>query len=187
MNLAEKIIDNERKQLTSENRKLVGLRLKELVYAFPKQTLEVLHKTGVSVGAILPPHIVYAVVVKHLPSNAELRESVGKMILEMDGYSSADGQGWQLVGGALAAVGSVLSGIGRGQTQQTTTDADKQAQLAQQQLDLERAKRTRQMWLFIGGSALVILILILGIRAYNKSKVIPVSVPKVPVSKLSPQ
>jgi hypothetical protein len=180
MNLAEKILENERKQLTEENRKLVSVRLKELVYAFPKQTLEVLHKTGVSVGGILPSPVMYAVVVKNLPINSELREAVGKMILEMDGYSSADGQGWQLVGGALAAVGSVLSGIGRGQTQQTNTDAEKQAQLAQQQLDLERAKRTRQMWLFIGISALAVLLIILGIRAYNKSKAIPKVIPPSP-------
>jgi hypothetical protein len=186
MNLAAKIIENERKQLPDENRKLVGLRLKELVYAFPKQTLEVLHKTGVAVSTILPSPVLYAIVVKNLPSNSELREAVGQMLLEMDGYSSADGsQKWQLVGGALAAVGSVLSGIGRGQTQQNNTEADKQAQLAQQQLDLERAKRNRQMWLIIGISTVVLIAVILGIKAFNKSKALPL--PEVPVSQLTAQ
>lgn len=170
MKLAETILSNERQQLAEENKKLIRLRLKELVYAFPKETLEVLHKTGVQIGAILPPAVVYAVVIKHLAGNSELREAIAKMLLEADGYSSADGQGWQLVGGALSAVGSVLSGIGRSQNQQVETDAEKQAELMQQQLDLERAKRTRQTWIIIGISAIVLVAIILGVRAYMKSK-----------------
>jgi hypothetical protein len=171
MKLAETILDNERNQREAENNKLVRTRLKELVYAFPKETLEILHKTGVSVGVNLPSPLMYAVVVKHVATNSQLRESIAKMLLEADGYSSADGQVWQMVGGALSAVGSVLGGIGRGQKEQSDTDAEKQAQLMQQQLDLERAKRTRQTWLIVGISVVVIVAVILGIRAYQKSKV----------------
>lgn len=182
MKLAETILDNERNQKGAENSKLVRTRLKELVYAFPKETLEILHKTGVPVGVALPSPVMYAVVVKHLATNSELREGIARMLIEADGYSSADGAVWQMVGGALSAVGSVLGGIGRGQKEQSDSDAEKQAQLMQQQLDLERAKRNRQMWLIIGISAVVIIALILGIRAYQKSKVAV----KAPTPKLQP-
>lgn len=170
MKLGETILDNERNQKGAENSKLVRTRLKELVYAFPKETLEILHKTGVPVGVALPSPVLLAVVVKHLGTNSQLREAIAKMLLEADGYSSADGAVWQAVGGAVTAIGSVLSGIGRGQQQnQTDTDAEKQAQLMQQQLDLEQAKRKRQMWLIIGISVVVIAAAIVGIRAYMKS------------------
>jgi predicted nucleic acid-binding Zn ribbon protein len=175
MRLAEKILDNERKQLVEENKKLVRARLKELVYAFPKETLEVLHKTGVPVSTLLPSPVMYAIVVKHVATNSELREAIAKMLLETDGYSSANGQIWQMVGGALSAVGSVLGGIGRSQTEQTNSQAQIQAQQAQQQLELEKAKSRRQMWLYIGISAVVLIGIILGVRAFMKSKASAVS------------
>lgn len=181
MKLAETILNNERNQKGAENKALVRARLKELVYAFPKETLEILHKTGVPIGSILPSPVMYAVVVKHLVTNSQLREAIAKMLLEADGYSSADGGIWQMIGGALSAVGSVLGGIGRGQREQSDIDAEKQAQLMQQQLDLERAKRTRQMWMIIGISAVVLTAVIIGIRAYQKSKVAinPMATPKI--------
>jgi hypothetical protein len=184
MKLAETILENERNQKGAENNALVRTRLKELVFAFPKETLEILHKSGVSIGSILPSPVMYAVVVKHLATNSQLREAIAKMLLEADGYSSADGGIWQMVGGALSAVGSVLGGIGRGQKEQSDTDAEKQAQLMQQQLDLERSKRTRQMWLIIGISAVVLTAVIIGIRAYQKSKVAikPTVTPKIQMS-----
>lgn len=170
MKLAEIILENERNQKGAENNALVRTRLKELVYAFPKETLEILHKTGVPVGAILPPPVMYAVVVKHLATNSALRESIARMLLEADSYLSVDGQVWQMVGGALSAVGSVLGGIGRGQKEQSDTDAEKQAALLQQQLDNERAKRTRTTLIIVGVSLVVIVAVIVGVRAYMKSK-----------------
>ena len=170
MKLAEKILENERNQKGAENKTLVRSRLKELVYAFPKETLEILHKTGVPIGVILPPPVLFAVVVKHLASNSQLREAIARMLIEADGYASANGEIWQMVGGALSAVGSVLGGIGRGQREQSDNDAEKQAQLLQQQLDNERAKRTRQTWMIVGISVVVLIALIIGIRAYMKSK-----------------
>jgi hypothetical protein len=145
MKLAEIIIENERNQKNAENNALVRSRLKELVYSFPKETLEILHKTGVPIGTALPSPVIYAVVVKHLGSNSQLREAVARMLIEADGYSSANGEIWQMVGGAITAVGSVLSGIGRGQREQSNTDSDKQAQLLQQQLDNQQAKNKRMM------------------------------------------
>ncbi len=170
MKLAEIILENERNQKSAENSKLVRTRLKELVYAFPKQTLEILHKTGVPIGVALPPPILFAVVIKHLGSNSQLREAIAKMLIEADGYSSANGEVWQMIGGAVTAVGSVLSGIGRGQKDQSDTDSEKQAQIIQQQLDNERAKSTRVMWITIGISVVVITAIFLGVRAYLKSK-----------------
>lgn len=181
MKLAEKILENERNQRGAENKALVRSRLKELVYAFPKETLEILHKTGVPIGTVLPSPILYAVVVKHLAKNSQLREAIARMLIEADGYASANGEIWQMVGGALSAVGSVLGGIGRGQREQSEVDAEKQAQLMQQQLDLERAKRTRQTWLIVGVSVVVLIALIIGVRAYMKSKASP-SVGELPKS-----
>lgn len=176
MKLAEKVLENERNQRQAENNSLIRTRLKELVYAFPNETLEILHKTGVSVGAVLPAPVMYAVVIKHLPSNSMLREAIARMLLEADGYSSADGQTWQMIGGALSAVGSVLGGIGRGQKEQSEVDADKQQQLMQQQLDLERAKRTRQTWIWVGVAIVATIAIVIGIRAYMKSKAKPITV-----------
>lgn len=172
MTLAQKIMDNERKQLARQNKELVRQRLQNVVYAYPKQVIEVLHKTGVSVGAVLPSPVLYAVVVKNLSTNSELRDTIAKMILETDGYSSADGQGWQLVGGALAAVGSVLSGIGRGKTEQASADSQlqKENQQLQQQIDMANAQRQRTMWLTIGIAAVVITAIVWALIAYKNKK-----------------
>lgn len=185
MKLAETIIENERNQKNTENTALVRSRLKELVYSFPKETLEILHKNGLPIGAVLPPPILFAVVVKHLGSNSQLREAIAKMLIEADGYSSANGEVWQMVGGAVTAVGSVLSGIGRGQREQSDTDADKQAQLLQQQLDNQQAKNKRIMWITIGISVIIITAILLGARAYLKSKpALKVDAKPAPVPKL---
>jgi len=174
MSLAEKLIENERTKQCEESKKLVLARLKDLVYAFPEQVQEVLHKTGVPITGNLPTSVKYAIVIKHLDRNSALRESIAKMLLEMDGYSSADGQGWQLVGGAMSAVGSVLAGIGRGQTKQAETDNSAQVDQMQQQLETERAKQKRQLWMFAGILLLTIVTILLIVRAMNK-KAVPAS------------
>ncbi|MNE51676.1 hypothetical protein D3C80_1463130 [compost metagenome] len=46
----------------------------------------------------------------------------------------------------------------------------------QQQLDNERAKRNRQTWMWVGIGLVVIIAIILGFRAYMKSKAKPVTV-----------
>lgn len=178
MKLAEKLLENERTKQVEQSKKLVLTRLKDLVYAFPEQVEEVLYKTGIPVSGNLPQSVKYAIVIKHLDSNSLLRESIAKMLLEMDGYSSADGQGWQLVGGAMSALGSVLGGIGRSQTKQAETDNSAQLDQMQQQLDNNQAKHNRQMWLFVGGAIVAIVIVILVMRAmYKKSASVATSLP----------
>lgn len=173
MKLAETILDNERKEQTEQNLQLVRIKLKELVFAYPNEVVQVLHKTGVSVSTVLPPNILYAILVKNLAGNSELREAIAKTLLEQDSYAYADGQGWQIIGGSLSALGSVLAGIGRGQTEQSNSDAKIQQEMIQQQLDLEKAKRVRTTWLIIGISAVVLIGVIVGLRAYMKSKATP--------------
>lgn len=173
MKLAQTILDNERKEQTEQNIQLVRIKLKELVSAYPNEIVQVLHKTGVAVSTVLPTNILYAVLVKNLAGNSELREAIAKTLLEQDSYAYADGQGWQIVGGSLSALGSVLAGIGRGQNEQSNADAKMQQEMIQQQLDLEKAKRVRTTWLIIGISAVVLIGVIVGLRAYMKSKATP--------------
>lgn len=187
MILADKILENERNQKFDENKALVLKRLKELVYAFPNETLQVLRKTGIPVNGLLPSPVLFAVVVKNLDKNSQFREAIANMLLEADTYANANGQGWQVVGGVVSALGSVLSGIGRGQTQQTTTDSDKQAQIIQQQLDAERAKRTRNTWIIIGISVVTITAVIIGIKAYYNNVTAQKAAIKNPAIKTVPQ
>ncbi len=175
MKLAQIILENERKKQNEKNRLLIRIRLKELVYAYPDEVTEVLQKTGVAVSAILPPSVLLAVVVKHIANNSELREVISKMLLELDGYASADGQTWQAIGGAVSAIGSVLSGIGRSQGQQTVSDAELQKiQLQKQQEEEERkarARRTRNIVIGISISVVVIVGIILLVRHFKKAKI----------------
>lgn len=174
MKLAEIILENERNKQDSKNRSLVRIRLKELVYAYPGEVAEVLQKTGVAVSAVLPPSVLLAIVIKHIANNSELREVISKMLLELDGYASADGQGWQLIGGAVSAIGSVLSGIGRGQGQQAMSEAQLQQMQIQKQQEQEekeaRARKTRNIVIGIAISAVVIVGIILLVRHFKKAK-----------------
>lgn len=170
MKLAQVILENERQNQGEKNKQLVRLRLKELVYAFPKEVTQVLHNSGVAVSGILPSAILLAVVTKNLHKNSLLREAIGKMLLEIDGYASAEGGTWQLVGGALAAIGSVLTGVGRSQTQQADSDAAAQQQQMQQQLELERAKRRRTTWMIVGISVVVLIGVIIAFKTLGKPK-----------------
>ena len=175
MKLAQIILENERNKQNNKNRLLIRIRLKELVYAYPDEVTEVLQKTGVAVSTILPPSVLLAVVVKHIADNSELREVISKMLLELDGYAAADGQTWQAIGGAVSAIGSVLSGIGRSQGQQTASDAEFQKmQLQKQQQEEERkakARRTRNIVIGISISVVVIIGIILAMRHFKKAKV----------------
>lgn len=166
MKLHETILNNERHNQGEKNRQLVHKRLKELVYAFPDQVTQVLHKAGVDLRSSLPPAVLLAVVIKHVKKNSTLREAIAKMLLEVDGYASADGtaQKWQVIGGAISAVGSVLTGIGRSQAEKPNDEVIAQQQQAQQELDAEKAKSRRNMWLTIGIAAIVITAIIVAFK-----------------------
>src|SRR3989338_392833 len=182
MKLAQTILENERAQNGKLNSEIIGKRLKELVYGYNDETVQLLHKTGIAVSSVLPSSVLHSIVVKNLATNSELRDAVAKVILEQDNnYASADGSAWQLIGGALGAVGSVLSGLGRGQTDKATTDAQaEQIEMQKQhQQDLDRAKQI--FWTTVGISSLVIIGLIIGIVVFMKSKS-KVEVPKTGIS-----
>ena len=171
MKLAETILENERTKNSRNNNEIVGQRLKALVYGFNNETVQLLHKTGVTVSSVLPSSVLHAIVIKHLATNSELREAIAQVLLEQEeSYSSADGSKWQFVGGAMTALGSVLSGLGRGQTEKATTEANQDQIELQKQLEMERAKAKRTTWLIVGISTVVMIGIILGFVAYTKSK-----------------
>ncbi len=173
MRLIEIIEENNKSGQQLKNQELVRLRLKELAFSYPKEVKEVLNKTGVKFSSVLPASVLYAILIKHAPKNEKLRDAISKMLLEMDGYLRADGQWAGIIGGALSAVGSVVSGIGQGQYRNSDD------QLAMQQLQIEReakqredeAKRRRTTWLILGVSALAIIGLIVFIRSRMKAKI----------------
>lgn len=171
MKLAQTIVENERAKNDKLNSEIIGKRLKDLVYQYNDETVQLLHKTGVAVSSVLPSSVLHAIVIKNLATNSELRDAIAKVILEEDNnYASADGSSWQLIGGALGAVGSVLSGLGRGQADKATTDAQADQIELQKQMQLERDKAKRIFWTTVGVSAILVIGLIIGIVALMKSK-----------------
>ena len=62
MRLGDIVLENERQGKNSKNEKLISLKLKELVFAYPIEVLEVLHKTGIKVETELPSNVILAIV-----------------------------------------------------------------------------------------------------------------------------
>ena len=170
MKLAEIIVDNERKKQAEKNKQLIRQRLKDLVYAYPKEVLQVLHRTGVAVSSLLPPSVLLAVVIKHVQRNTELRDAIAKMLIEMDGYSSADGTVLSLVASSLTAVGSVLAGIGRSQSDQLSEEQKIQQNNSQQELEKTKARAKRDLWITIGVRAVAIVAVIIAFSYKPKPK-----------------
>lgn len=172
MRLAETILQNEKSGQNKKNEQLIRIKLKELVSSYPSETLEVLQKTGVQIKSILPPKVLFAIVVKHIHKNSKLREAISKMLLEMDGFHRADGKWAGIIGGALSAVGSVLTGIGRGQFQQTDqARALEEARIREMQRQAEADRRRRTTtWVVIGGLVITVSVIVLAIRQMNKGK-----------------
>lgn len=175
MKLAEKIIKNQQAGQLVKNEELIKIKLKELVFDYTDEVLEVLHKTGIAVSRVLPDDVILTVVVKHLPKNPQLREAISHMILELDEQYNADGenkgQGLAIIGGALSAVGTVLAGIGRGQFQNTDAQLQQQQYYMQmqQQQQMEQDRKRRTTWIIIGISAFAILGAMLAFRAAGKA------------------
>ena len=183
MKLADTILANQKSGLLSSNQQLVGNKLKDLVFEYTDAVLEVLHKCGIIASTVLPPKVVLAIVIKHIGKNQLLRETIAKMLLEMDGFYNATGTGVTIIGGALSAVGSVLAGIGRGQINNntdTTYQVQNQLMMQQQQQQLDADKRRRTAFVITGISLVVILSAILIIRSVTKAgQVQPKLIPQV--------
>jgi hypothetical protein len=181
MRLGEIILKNERDKQSKKNALLVRHKLRDLVYTYPKEITRVLNATGFKIQKDLPASVIHAVVEKYVSKNSELREAIGRMLLELDDYVSANGQTMGIIGGALAAVGSVLSGIGRSQA---TTTPEQQAlilqqQQQQQQLEMDQARRRRTTWVVIGISAVVIIGLIVAYKMSRKTLAVAPTNPKL--------
>lgn len=170
MKLAEIIIENERNKQKEKSRQLVLSRLKEMVYAFPKEVLQVLHRTGVPVSTLLPTPVLYAVVVKNVQQNLELRDAVAKMLIEMDGFASADGTVMSIVASSLTAVGSVLAGIGRSQQQETEAKTTTKENELQKQLEAQEAQANRKFWLTVGIGAVILIGVLISFSVFGKPK-----------------
>lgn len=172
MKLAQTILENERNGNQQKNKQLIERKLKELVYTYPNEVSQVLIKTGVQLRSDFPPAVLLVVVIKHIHKNSELRDAVSKMILEMDGYYNSDGRWTGIIGGALSAVGSVLSGIGQGQF--NNSNQQQQFQLEQQRMQLaaeqERLKRRSRGWIIFGVSLVMVAGIIAVIAMIKKSK-----------------
>lgn len=173
MNLSEIILENERLGKDQKNAQLIKARLKQLVEGYPREVREVLNKTGIPLKSELPPKVLFAIIVKHVHKNSKLRDAIAKMLLEMDGYHRADGQWVGIIGAGLSAVGSVLSGIGQGQFQNTP----EQLALQQQQMQLEQERRAeedrrkrRSLYIFLGVAGALIGLFLL-VRAMKGRQV----------------
>lgn len=174
MKLAAQIATNEQTGQLQKNEQLVKIKLRELVFDYTDEVIEVLHKTGVPVSSVLPDEVILTIVVKHLGKNNQLREVISKMLLELDGYYGADGdgKGLAIIGGALTAVGTILASIGKGQ--QPTEPLDGQriyAQDQQQQLEQERKRRT--ILVVVGISIVLLIGAVFAFRALQKSSIKP--------------
>lgn len=172
MKFKEVILKNEKAGAFRKNELLVKKKLREIVFKYPQKFTELLHKTGVPLSFVLPKPIIFAVLLKHLQSNALLRESTSKLLLEFEGENTtnADGQGLAITGGIMSALGSVLSGIGRSQNYATDSNMELQAEKMrmQQQMEEDRRRSRRNTFIVLGISAVVII----GAIAYFKSKAV---------------
>ncbi len=174
MTLAKKIIENETFKRSEANETLVLEKLKELIDKFPEEVHEVLHKTGVYSSRVKPNLVTQSLIIKHVGTNAKLREAISKMILTLDSYSSADGQAAGIIGGALMAVGSVLNGISNSRNIQTQPNQELLRQMERERLEAERERqrRSRNNMLLIGLLILGIIIAVVVLKS-KKSKVEP--------------
>ena len=159
MTLLESIVANERQSNHARNKLLIEKHLQNLVEEYPNEVREVLHRTGVPVSSSIPTALLSYIIVKNVDKNPELKDAISKMIIENDGYSSADGTKWQLIGGAVTAVGSVLSGLGRSQTQKEETQNTTAQLEAEHKKELEaQQKRSRRNTIIIVGVSIVVIV-----------------------------
>lgn len=174
MDLAEQILRNQQAGLLKKNEQLIKIRLKELVYDYTDEVIEVLHKTGIAVSAVLPDDVILTIVIKHLAKNDEFRMVISKMLLELDGHYSADGEkdgkGLAIIGGALSAVGSVLAGIGQGQFNNTGQQQQQMFMVQQQQQrQIEQDRKRRTTFIIIGVSIVLLIAAVLVFRTPPKN------------------
>ncbi len=173
MELATQITNNQRAGLLKKNEQLIKIKLKELVFDYTDEVIEVMHKTGIAASAVLPNDVLLTIVIKQLSKNAAFREVISKMLLELDGHYGADGDGTGLatIGGALSAVGNVLASIGRGNFQNSDGQQQQQQLLIQQQqqMQMEQDRKRRTTFIVVGISIGLLVVALFIFKTIKKT------------------
>jgi len=176
MSLDKIILENERLGKARNNQKLIEIKLKELVNKHPQQVADLLTLLGIKASVLAPKAVLYSTLVKYIPKNSELRATIARVILENSGYASADGQGMAIAGGALQALGGILSGIGRNKTINSTTplspeQLQRREEARKKQQEEDDKKKKTNMAIGIGVGVVALILIIIGINyAIKKNK-----------------
>jgi len=178
MTLDQIILENEQNGKTSENLIVVKAKLKELVNNHSEKVVNLLNSFGIKASITVPKAVIYSILVKHLALNSELRAAVISILLEQSNeFLNVSGQGMTIAGGALQAIGSVLSGLGRNQSIQAMQNGTgtmdeatrlKMEQDRQKQLEADRKKKNTNIAIGVTVGVIVLIGIILLIRHLAK-------------------
>lgn len=187
MKLGAVILRNEQTGKAKTNHQVVRAKLKELVNNYPEKVTDLLTSLKIRASIVAPKVVLYSTLVKHLALNSELRAAISNILLdeEKTEYLNANGQGMTIAGGALQALGGILSGLGRNQSMTSLTPIDEATRLRleeERRREREEEERKRKTNTAIGVTiGLVVLIgIVIAIIHASKKKQIPV--PKTTVS-----
>jgi|GEM_PF-2373378 len=179
MSLEKIILENERLGKSDQSKRLIQIKLKELVNKYPDKIADLLTLTGIQASMHIPKSVLLSMLVKHLPNNSELRTAIARVLLEDSGYSNADGKGsgkgLSILGAGLQAVGSILGGIGRSQSINSGLPTDPETLRRQEEArkrrieEEEKRKRTTAIIVTIV-SIIAVAAAIIGISMYMKKK-----------------
>lgn len=146
MKLEKVILENERNGKGLDNHKLVGAQLKKLINEQPQRIVDLLASHHIIASIVAPKVVLYSTVVKHLSLNSELRAAIAEMLLEgeQSNFMNANGQTMTIAGGAMQAIGGILSGLGRNQAMTTSMGTPTDPVMLQRLEDERRREREEQ-------------------------------------------
>lgn len=188
MNLENVILENERIGKVADNHKIVRAKLKELVNNSHDKIADLLSSFGIQASSLVPKAVLYSVLVKHLETNSALRAAISNMLLgnETD-YLNANGQTMTIAGGALQAIGNVLSGLGRNQSMNagnnnnplnnlTQTQQQQAAAAAQQAAAAAQKKKNTNIAIGVTvGVVVLVTVILLILHSSKKHKAVATS------------
>lgn len=194
MKLGKVILKNEKLGKALDNHKIVRAKLKELINKETQRIVDLLHSLNIKASIVAPKAVLYSTVVKHVALNSDLRAAISELLLgEQNGeFHNANGQGLTIAGGAMQAIGSVLTGIGRNQAMTmgvgTMTDPATLKMLEEERRrEREEEERRRRTNLAIGLTVgiMILIGIILTIRHLAKGKAKPVAKKAASVASLN--